>query len=48
MKYSSIAGKTVDLSLQIVDLPANPNQYQIGASYSAKYWDRDPPSMTSD
>jgi hypothetical protein len=48
MKYSSIAGKTVDLSLQIVDLPTNPNQYQIGASYSAKYWDRDPPSMTSD
>jgi hypothetical protein len=44
---AALAGQSLDLTLSIVDLPPSPNKYSIGASYYARYWDRDPPDVTS-
>lgn len=35
------------MQLQIVDLPPDPNLFQVGTSYYARYWDRDPSDITS-
>ena len=45
---SEVAGRTIDFDLNIVDLPSDPNKYSIGASFYARYWDRNPPNVLSD
>lgn len=44
---ATLAGQSLDLTLRVVDLPPSPYKYSLGASYYARYWDRDPPDVTS-